>query len=107
MADQSAVLPGYSPFTVARQSTPYLRTPGAQGLVEGASGGQQVADTPTQQFYGDHSIGSAPPSNVAQPAAQWSVFGGSGGAPSSLAGPSAGAGSGFMSVPNVVNALQR
>lgn len=96
---QSSIVPGYSPITMAQQTTPYLRTPGAQGLTEGAAGGQGTSWTPSQQFYARGGQGSAAPSSVPNPGSQWSVFGGSGDAPSSFAQ------GGFMSIPQVAAAL--
>lgn len=98
------VLPGYSPWTVSRQSSPFLQTPGAQGLIEGVEGGQGIAKTTTDQLFGLHgSGGTAAPSSMPDPGRMWEVFGGSGGAQSSLATqPSHGA----MSVPAVIDALK-
>jgi hypothetical protein len=112
-------IPGYSPFPLSRQDTPYLQVPGPQGLVEGAQGGQQLAYTPTQEFFGSGFEGTAPPSSVPHAGDIWSVYGGSGGAPTSLAhegvdpyaNPAAAPAmtgqtvGGPMSVPNVIAAL--
>jgi len=98
------VMPGYSPWAISRQSTPFLNTPGVQGLTEGVEGGQGIAKTPTEQLFGlSGSGGTAAPSSMPDPGRMWEVFGGSGGAQSSLATqPSHGA----MSVPAVIDALQ-
>ena len=78
-------IPGYSPFPMARQTTEPLRTPGVQGLAEGAAGGQQTTLSPTQEFWGSGTEGTAPPSSIPPNANMWGVFGGAGGAPSSFA----------------------
>ena len=79
--------PGYSPYPTARQDSPFLRTPGAQGLQEGVTGGQGQAFTPTQEFFSGGSEGTAPPSSISPGAGMWDKFGGAGGAPSSFAQP--------------------
>lgn len=76
---------GYSPWTTARQDTPYLLTPGVQGLQEGVSQGQGLGFSPSQEFWSSGTEGTAPPSSIPPKANMWTHFGGSGGAPSSLA----------------------
>lgn len=76
---------GYSPWPMARQASPALRVPGAQGLQEGAAGGQGFAQSPSAEFFGGGTEGTAPPSSIPPNPNMWSVFGGSGGALSSLA----------------------
>lgn len=79
-------VPGYSPWPTARQDSDFLRTPGVQGLQEGVSQGQGLGFTPQQEFFSEGTEGTAPPSSVAVKGSNmWSNFGGSGGAPSSLA----------------------
>jgi hypothetical protein len=77
--------PGYSPFPTARQDSPFLHTPGAQGLQEGVSQGQGMAFTPSQEFFSNGTEGTAPPSSISPGAGMWSKFGGAGGAQSSFA----------------------
>lgn len=85
-----APIPGYSPWPQARQDTPFLQAPGAQGLQEGIAGGQQAAFTPTSEFFQGGTEGTAPPSSIPPQGmggpGMWSRFGGQGDAPSSFAG---------------------
>lgn len=79
------MIPGYSPPAVTNtQDSPFLRTPGIQGLTEGTQGGQQMSNTPTTQFEAGGQQGTAAPASVPNPGQMWSTFGGSGGAPSSF-----------------------
>ena len=79
-------MPGYSPWPGARQDTPFLRTPGVQGMQEGVAGGQGQAQTPMDEFFAGGTEGTAPPSSIAPGGAgMWARYGGSGGAPSSQA----------------------
>lgn len=82
-------IPGYSPWPGARQDSPFLHTPGVQGLQEGITGGQGQAFSPQQEFFSGGTEGTAPPSSVA-PGNMWARFGGGGEAPSSLTQPQAG-----------------
>lgn len=82
-------IPGYSPWPGARQDSPFLHTPGVQGLQEGVGGGQGQAFSPQQEFFSGGTEGTAPPSSVA-PGNMWARFGGGGEAPSSLTQPQAG-----------------
>jgi hypothetical protein len=96
-------VPGYSPTAVTAQDSPFLRTPGVQGLQEGVQGGQQQAFTPTAAFFQSGLEGTAPPSSLPPSGnSMWSKFGGSGGAPSSTAQQPAG----FPNVSGLVAALQ-
>jgi hypothetical protein len=127
-AFQQPPVPGYSPWPQARQDTPYLQTPGVQGLQEGVSGGQGLAFTPAQEFFAGGTEGTAPPSSIAPGGSgMWSRYGGSGGAPSSTAqqpggnnpfngmGGAPGSGTpgsnpgdllGIQNLPNIVQALK-
>lgn len=79
-------MPGYSPWPGARQDSPFLHTPGVQGLQEGVAGGQGQAQTPMDEFFSGGSEGTAPPSSIAPGGGNmWQRYGGSGGAPSSTA----------------------
>ena len=89
MAPPPGAIPGYSPWPTARQDSPFLQTPGIQGITEGVQGGQQMANTPTQQFEAGGQQGTAAPASVPNPGQMWSTFGGSGGAPSSFSQGSA------------------
>lgn len=80
-------LPGYSPWPQARQESPFLHIPGAQGLQEGVAAGQGLAFSPQQEFFSGGTEGTAPPSSIPPMPNMWEKFGGSGGAPSSLAQP--------------------
>lgn len=80
-------LPGYSPWPTARQDSPFLQTPGVQGLQEGVSQGQGLAFSPTQEFFAGGTEGTAPPSSISPGSNMWGRFGGSGGAMSSTAQP--------------------
>jgi hypothetical protein len=83
-AFEQPTVPGYSPWPTGRQDSPFLRTPGAQGLQEGVAGGQQTAFNPQAEFFADGTEGTAPPSSIPPQPNMWTTFGGSGGAPSSL-----------------------
>lgn len=100
------VMQGYSPWPTARQETPFLGAPGAQGLQEGVYGGQGFAVTPQAQIFSDGTQGTAPPSSVPpQDGNMWSQFGGSGGAPSSFAS-APGDLLGTNNVTNLISALR-
>lgn len=83
-AFQQPALPGYSPWATGRQDSPFLQTPGVQGLQEGVTGGQGQAFTPTQEFFSGGTEGTAPPSSISPTSNMWNKFGGSGGAVSSF-----------------------
>lgn len=83
-------IPGYSPYPMARQDSPFLHTPGVQGMQEGIAQGQGMAQSPMSEFFDQGTEGSAPPSSIAPGGAgMWARYGGSGGAPSSNAQPQA------------------
>src|SRR5215472_3271514 len=98
-------IPGYSPWFSSRQTTEPLRAPGVQGLQEGAAGGQQTSLSPTQEFWGSGTEGTAPPSSIPPNPNMWSVCGGSGGAPSSFAQQNSGDVFGSGNSPAILQAL--
>jgi hypothetical protein len=98
-AFEQPALPGYSPWPTARQTTPFLQVPGAQGPQEGVAAGQGLAFSPQAEFFSGGTEGSAPPSSVPPQPDMWQKFGGSGGASSSLVQPQMGSPNGAGMTP--------